>query len=91
MKEKISKKRLLTSAAIFALFYALMLVLVLVMMVINQPHGWTSFFKEKYTDAVLVCVCLFLLFAIIYYYYYFENKEFLSQPKNVILILSIIG
>ena len=90
MKEKISKRRLLISAAVFTLFYVLMLMLVLVMIVINHPHGWTSYFKNRFTDAVLVCVCLFLLFAIIYYYYYFENKEFLSQPKNVILILSTI-
>ena len=90
MKEKISKRRLLISAAVFTLFYVLMRMLVLVMIVINHPHGWTSYFKNRFTDAVLVCVCLFLLFAIIYYYYYFENKEFLSQPKNVILILSTI-
>ncbi|MBD5636716.1 MAG: HDIG domain-containing protein [Clostridia bacterium] len=90
MKDKISKRRLLISAAIFSLFYALTLILVFVMIIINQPHGWTGYFKNSYTDAVLVCVCLFLLYAIIYYYYYFESKEFLSQPKNVILILSTI-
>ena len=90
MKDKISKRRLFFSAAIFALFYVLMLVLVLVMIVINQPKGWTSYFRDKYTDAVLVCVCLLLLFAIIYYYFYFENKKFLSQPKNMVLILTII-
>ncbi|MDE6412016.1 MAG: HDIG domain-containing protein [Clostridia bacterium] len=89
MKEKISKKRLLISAAIFALFYALILVLVLAMIVINQPKDWTGYFRNNYTDVLLVCVCLFLLLAIIYYYYYFDSKEFLSQPKNVILILSI--
>ena len=90
MKERVKKRRLLVSAAIFASFYLLMLALVFVMIVLNQPQGWMSYFSNQYTDAVLVGVCIFLLFAIIYYYYYFEDKEFLSDPKNVTLILTVI-
>lgn len=90
MKDKVNRKRLLIGAAIFALFYVLTILLVFVMIVINQPKDWTSYFSNNFSDASLVCVCLFLLFAIIYYYFYFENKEFLLKPKNVILILTII-
>ena len=90
MKKKIAKRRLLTSAAIFALFYLLTLLLVFVMIVINQPHGWHSYFRDQSTNAVLVCVCIFLLYAIIYYYYYFEDIEFLSQPRNVVLVLTVL-
>ncbi len=90
MKDKINRRRLLVSAAFFVLFYILTILLVFVMIVANQPKDWTSYFGNSYTDAVLVCVCVFLLYAIIFYYYYFENKEFLSKSKNVVLILSII-
>lgn len=90
MKEKVKKRRLITSAAIFVLFYILTLLLVFVMIVINQPKEWKSYFSSSYSDAILVCACIFLLYAIIFYYYFFENKEFISKPKNVILILSVI-
>ena len=90
MKEKVTKRRLVASAAIFALFYILTLLLVFVMIVINQPQGWKNYFISNYSDAILVCACIFLLYAIIFYYYFFENKEFISKPKNVILILSVI-
>lgn len=90
MKEKVSKRRLFFSAGLFLLCYALTLLLVFLMIVINQPTEWTSYFKEKYFSAVLVCVCVFLLFAIIYYYYYFEDKSFLMRPKKVMLVLSIM-
>lgn len=90
MKEKITRRRLVASAAIVALFYILTLLLVFVMIVINQPQGWKNYFISNYSDAVLVCACIFLLYAIIFYYYFFENKEFISKPKNVVLILSVI-
>ena len=90
MKEKISKRRLFLSAGLFLLCYALTLLLVFLMIIINQPTEWTSYFKEKYFSAVLVCVCIFLLFAIIYYYYFFEDKSFLMQPKKTMLVLSVM-
>lgn len=90
MKEKISKKRLLTSALMFVLCYLFVLLLVFLMVVINQPHDWKSYFVNDFANMILLCVCVFLLFAIIFYYYYFEDKEFLSRPKNALLILSVI-
>lgn len=89
MKEKVTKRRLLISAVIFALFYILTIFLVFLMIVVNQPKGWKSFASGKFTEIILVCVCTFLLYAIIFYYYYFENKEFISKPKNDVLILSL--
>lgn len=90
MKEKVSKKRLLTSALYFVLFYVILLALVFVMIVLNDTSGWTSYFRTRFSDILLLCVCIFLLFAIIYYYLYFENKEFLGETKNVLLILTVI-
>ena len=90
MKKKIAKRRLLISAAIFSLFYLLTLLLVFLMIVINQPQSWRDYFSDQKTDAVLVSVCIFLLYAIIYYYYYFEDKEFLSQARNVVLVLTVV-
>ena len=90
MKERVKKRRLLVSAAIFVSFYLLTLALVFVMIVINQPHSWKSYFSNQFTDAVLVGVCILLLYAIIYYYYYFEDKEFLSEPKNITMILTVV-
>ena len=91
MKEKVKKRRLLISAAIFSLFYLLTLLLVFIMVVINQPSNWKSYFSDQSTDVVLVCMCILLLYAIIYYYYYFEDKEFISQSRNVVLILTILN
>ena len=89
MKEKISQRKLLLSAATFVLFYVLLLLLVFLMVVINQPASWRDYFSGNISYILLLCVCVFLLFAIIFYYYYFENKEFLSRQKNVALILSV--
>jgi len=90
MKEKVSKKRLLTSALYFVLFYVILLALVFVMIVLNDPKGWTGYFRTSFSEILLLCVCLFLLFGIIYYYLYFENKEFLGETKNVLLILTVL-
>ena len=89
MKERIKKRQFLISAAVFTSFYLLTLLLVFIMIILNQPQDWKSYFGNQLTDAVLVGVCIFLLYAIIYYYYYFEDKEFLSDPKKVTLVLTV--
>ena len=88
--EEVKKSRLVRSAFVFAACYIFLLAVILVMIVVNDPHGWTAYFVGNFTDLITLCVCAFLLFFIIYYYYYFEDKAFLAKVSNVVLVFSLV-
>ncbi len=81
---------LFRSALVFALCYFVFILFVLLMIIINNPQGWQNYFTEDFSRFLSLCVCVLLLFYIVFYYYYFEDKEFLSQAKNAVLIFSIM-
>ncbi len=86
----VTKTRLLGSALVFAGCYVALILCAFLMIVINDPSNWTGYFQENYSEFLSLCICTLLLCSIIYYYYYFEDKEFLSRAKNVLLIFSIL-
>ncbi len=87
---EVKNSRLVRSAFVFAACYIVLLIVIFLMIVINDPHGWTSFMVENVTEIITLCVCTFLLCFIIYYYYYFEDKEFLAKISNVVLVFSLV-
>lgn len=86
----VTKTRLLGSALVFVGCYLALILCAFLMIVINDPSNWTSYFKENYSAFLSLCICTLLLCSIVYYYYYFEDKEFLSRAKNVLLVFFII-
>ncbi len=87
---EVKNSRLVRSAFVFAACYIVLLVVIFLMIVINDPHGWTGYIVDHVTEILTLCVCTFLLCFIIYYYYYFEDKEFLSKVSNVVLVFSLV-
>ena len=87
---EVRNSRLVRSAFVFAACYVVLLVVMFLMIVINDPAGWTRYFVENVADILTLCVCTFLLCFIIYYYYYFEDKAFLVKVSNVVLVFSLV-
>ncbi len=81
---------LVRSALVFALCYVVFILFIWLMIVINNPLGWKSYFTDDYSRFLSLCVCVLLLFYIIFYYYYFEDRAFLAQAKNALLIFSLM-
>ena len=91
MKLEGEKKRggLVGSAFALAASYLVLCLVCFLMIVINDPAHWTSYFVENYTDLLTLAVCALLLCFIVYYYYYFEDRAFVAQARNVVLIFSL--
>ena len=87
---EVKNSRLVRSAFVFAACYIVLLVVIFLMIVINDPYSWTGYIVDHVTEILTLCVCTFLLCFIIYYYYYFEDKEFLSKVSNVVLVFSLV-
>ncbi len=90
--EEVKNKRmkLLKSALYFALCYVIFLIFICFMIFINDPHSWVGYFKNDYTRFLSLCICVLLLFAVVYFYFYFESRDFLTSPKNIFLIFSLM-
>lgn len=86
----ITKSSLLRSALVFALCYAVIILCAFLMILINTPDTWKEYFAVNLSGFLSMCICILLLFSIIYYYYYFEDKSFLVQSKNILLIFSLV-
>ena len=91
MKLEGEKKRggLVGSAFALAASYLVLSLVCFLMIVINDPAHWTSYFVENYTDLLTLAVCALLLCFIVYYYYYFEDRAFVAQARNVVLVFSL--
>ncbi len=83
-------RRLVASAFVFLACYVVMLAIVLLMIIINDVHGWTGFIEQHYTGLLSLIFSLFFLFAIVYFYYYFEDPEVLVHFKSVVLIFTLL-
>ena len=89
-EKKILNTKLAQSAFVFAVCYIIFILFIVLMIVINNPTEWRVYFQDDFPRFLSLCICTLLLFYIVYYYYYFEDKVFLSKPKNVFLIFSMM-
>ena len=92
MKKREEKKRSGLVGSAFALVgcYAVLCLFCFIMIVVNDPAGWTGYLLENYTDILTLAVCALLLSCIVYYYYYFEDRSFVAQARNILLIFSLM-
>ena len=92
MKKREEKKRSGLVGSAFALVgcYAVLCLFCFIMIVVNDPAGWTGYLLENYTDILTLGVCALLLSCIVYYYYYFEDRTFVAQARNILLIFSLM-
>ena len=86
----VKRSSLAWSAVVFALCYIVFLLFVFLMIIVNNPSDWRNYFTQDFSRFLSLCICVLILFYIVYYYYYFEDKVFLSDARNVLLIFSII-
>lgn len=86
----VTKGKLVRSAFVFAMCYVFLIACTFLMIIVNDPSGWKTYFEHDYSNFFSMCVCILFLFAIIYCYYYFEDKTFLAKAQNTLLIFSVI-
>ena len=86
---KVSNKRLVGSALVFAVCYVILIVCVILMMALQDVSNWKKIFSENLSGMLSLILCTFLLFCVVYYYYYFEDRAFLGKAQNVLLIFSV--
>ncbi len=89
-KKLINKRRLIGSGFMFAACYLLVLLVVFIMIVVNDIHGWVNFFVEQYSDILSLVVSIFFLFGIGFFYFYFEDREFLYKSSNIVFYFSLV-
>ena len=87
--DKESRKRIAGSVFVFFGCYLVMLFAIFLMIVVNDPHGWMSFFKSYYTGLVSLAASVFFLFGVVYFYYFFEDRAFLAKYRNIALVYSL--
>ena len=84
------KRRLIASGAMFAACYLMVIVIVFLMLVINDPAGWKTYIVQHYSEVLSMIVSIFFLFGIGFFYFYFEDRQFLYRSANVALYFSIV-
>jgi len=85
------RQNFVPSGVAFVLSYIVLLAIVFVMIVCNDPAGWIEFMRDNVSGILSLVISIFLLCFIIYYYYYFEDKDFLLHAKNIALIFSVFA
>lgn len=86
---KVSNKRLIGSALVFAVCYVFLVACIVLMMALQDVSAWQDVIRENLSGMLSLILCTFLLFCVVYYYYYFEDKAFLGKAQNVLLIFSV--
>ena len=66
---KVSNKRLVGSALVFAVCYVILIVCVILMMALQDVSNWKKIFSENLSGMLSLILCTFLLFCVVYYYY----------------------
>ncbi len=88
--QKPSKRKLALSALVFFACYLVMLFVIFLMIVLNDPSGWTVFFHKHFSSILSLIVSVFFLFAIAFVYYAFEDAEFLEHLPNIVMMFSLL-
>ncbi len=82
--------RMLSCIGFYILSFIVLLGVIFCMIVLNDIHGWTSYFREEYSNALFLVVSVFFLVAIIFFYFFFEDRETLLNTGNTLLIFSAV-
>ena len=85
------KRKIALSAAIYALCYLFLLTIIFVMIIINDPAGWTTYLVEQFSDVLFLVISVFFLVVIVFFYYFFEDRETLVSMNNTLLIFSLFS
>lgn len=87
---RVSKRRLVGSACVFALCYLVLITLIFVMVVIAHGNGWKQYVSGNASRLLTLMVSCFFLYCIVYYYFLFEDREFFLQARNILLVFSVL-
>ena len=94
MKERtvkgFGKADLAVGLVMLVISYLLIIACMVMMIVVNAPDSWQTYFQERAFRFLSACICVMLLFAILFYYYYFEDRAFICRGRNVFLIYLVL-
>ncbi len=95
MKEKQNAKptvgrKLGASVAVFFGCYFIMLLIVFLMTVVNDPKHWYAYLAGHSSESLTLVVTIFFLFAIVFFYYLFEDFKTLLKVKDLFLIFTLL-
>ncbi len=95
MKEKTFDKKwgkgdTFKSVFLFLLHFTILTILAGIILLGNKFTYISQYMKEHGANYLYALFSVFLIICIMYFYFYFENKEMLSNAKNVTLLFSIL-
>ncbi len=82
--------RMLQCVGGYVLCYIVLLAVIFCMIVLHDVHGWTSYFRDEFTNVLFLIVSVFFLVAIVFFYFFFEDRETLLNTGNTFLIFSAV-
>lgn len=93
-KKQFNRGVVVKSAFIFLFNYICLLLIIAFFIFLNTVEsGETNFltyFVEQTNNIVYLASSIFMLYLAIYLYYLFEDREFLTSPKSIFLLFSIL-
>ncbi len=95
MKEKTFDKKwgkgdTFKSVFLFLLHFTILTILAGIILLGNKFTYISQYMKEHGANYLYALFSVFLIICIMYFYFYFENKEMLSNAKNITLLFSIL-
>ncbi len=95
MKEKIfdrkwTKSDTLKSALLFLLHFVILILIAGGLVLAGQVSHLKSHMREYAANYLYALFSVALIIAIMYFYFFFENKEMISNGRNITLLFSIL-
>ncbi len=85
-----TKADTMKSAFLFLLHFVLLILIAGGLLLWNKLSYLGDYMKERGADYLYALFSVFLLTAIMYFYFLFENKEMISNGKNISLLFTIL-
>ncbi len=90
MNPKLNKKEIVISALAMICCLIVLLGVLTLMILINNPHTFGEFFMGHINGVITVFISMTILVIVIYFYFFFENPEFLQSPKQIAEVFILI-
>lgn len=87
---KFTKTNTMVSILMFIASYLVSVGIIVLLIIFYDPSGWIQYVIQNLKILIYMLVCVFLIYVAVYCYYRFENPKFITEPKNVALLFSIL-
>lgn len=89
-EEKISAKRMVLSALLFAIGLIALVEIIFLMLIVNEGVSVFDYVMQNLNSLILLVISLSILCVIMYLYFYFENKQVLLKVSKTFEVFLII-